>query len=64
MQDPNTDNLIDELAYVVSALNGAMLRGASSSSILQAATSLMLVRRLDLILSIADAEKLSRPPAA
>ena len=59
-----TDNLICELAYVVDALNESLPGGTSSSAVLQAATSLMLCRRMDLILSIADAEKPSRGQAA
>ena len=50
------DNLIGELTYVVDALNDRLPGGTSSSAILQAATSLMLVRRLDLILDEAVKE--------
>lgn len=49
-QSPN-HNLIDELTYVVDALNEHLPGGTSSASILQTAGMLMLVRRLDLILN-------------
>lgn len=50
------DNLIDELTYVVDALNEHLPGGTSSAAILQAAGMLMLVRRLDLILAEAVKE--------
>ena len=53
----NTDNLIGELTYVVDALNDRLPGGTSSSAILQAATSLMITRRLDLILAKAGEEE-------
>lgn len=48
-QSPN-HNLIDEMKIVVELLNDALPGGTSSSAVMETAVSLMLVRRLDLIL--------------
>ena len=53
----NTDeNLIDEIQFVVDALNEKLPGGTASSAILQAAGMLMIARRLDLILDEAAKE--------
>lgn len=44
------EDLVSELKFVLELLNDHLPGGTSSSAVLNAATSLMLVRRLDLIL--------------
>lgn len=52
-QSPN-HNLIDEMKIVVELLKDELPGGTSSSAVMEAAVSLMLVRRLDLILDAAS----------
>ena len=56
MTEITTDSLIDELRYLVELLNESLPGGTSSSAVLSAATSLMITRRLDLILAEAARE--------